>query len=189
MTELEQALITELNNQNIQGNTWAMIYAQCKEESANFTETSENFHYTDPERLLLVFHPHVRDREDAVDLINKGEQAIANRVYANREGNGDEASGDGWRYRGGGLIQLTFKDNYAFYSLKCDIDILTEPELIRQPNVAARVAIEYFKQTTGLMHYAAQGNVLQCTRLINGGTNGLAERTKQYNLALINAPK
>src|SRR5215469_2396136 len=97
-------------------------------ESAGFTRLEENLHYRDPARLVALFRA-VKDTADAAALIAQGPQAIANRVYANRLGNGDEASGDGWRYRGSGYKQLTGRGNYRSIGSMIGMDLEGQPEL------------------------------------------------------------
>src|SRR5262245_127870 len=101
-------------------------------ETAGFTVLEENLNYRDPVRLDMVFSA-VRGTEDAKALIAKGPQAIANRVYANRLGNGDEASGDGWRYRGSGYKQLTGRANFRAIGTIVNIDLEGGPEIAREP--------------------------------------------------------
>jgi putative chitinase len=109
-------------------------------------------------------------------------QQIANRVYANRHGNGNEASGDGWRFRGRGLIQYTFRSNYREYSKWCGYNVEKQPELLAQPKGAARSACHYY-QAHGCNELADGGGTDAVFRAIrkkvNGGTNGL-EAVKLY---------
>ena len=113
-------------------------------------------------------------------------QQIANRVYANRYGNGNEASGDGWRYRGRGLIQYTFRDNYKEYAKWCGYDVEKQPELLAQPKGAVRSACHYY-QSRGCNELADGGGTDEVFRAIrkkvNGGTNGLAAVKLYYQRA------
>ena len=123
--------------------TLAHFLGQVMVETAGFTAMVENMNYRSPERLDMIFKA-VRGVADARALIAQGPEAIANRVYANRYGNGDEASGDGWRFRGSGYKQLTFRDNYRRIGLIVGIDLVARPELARRPIEAARVAFAFW---------------------------------------------
>jgi putative chitinase len=131
----------------------AHFLGQVFVESAGFTVMEENLNYRNPERLDAVFSA-VKGVDDAKALIAKGPQAIANRVYANRLGNGDEASGDGWRYRGSGIIQLTVRETVS----------------------ATQVAFAYW-DATGCSPLADAGDLEGITRNVNGpAMQGLADR-------------
>jgi putative chitinase len=110
-------------------------------------------------------------------------QMIANRVYANRMGNGDEASGDGWRYRGRGLIQLTGKDNYTFFAGSLDIPVEEAAEYLATFEGAAQSACFFWEQNK-LNRFADVNDVKGLTRAINGGFIGLEDRIKHTNHAL-----
>ena len=144
-------------------------------ESGGFTVMEENLNYKNPERLDALFSA-VKGTDDAKALIAKGPQAIANRVYANRLGNGDEASGDGWRYRGSGFMQLTGRDNYKRFGNIVKMDLVNHPELVREPLSAARVAFAYWN-VTGCSPLADAGDLEGITQKVNGqAKQGLAER-------------
>jgi putative chitinase len=135
----------------------------------------ENLNYRDPVRLDAIFSA-VRGTDDALALIRCGPEAIANRVYAGRLGNGDEASGDGWRYRGSGYKQLTGRSNYREIGAIVNLDLEGNPELAREPKTAARVAFAFWdaRQCSRL---ADVGDVEGVTEKINGPAKlGLAER-------------
>jgi putative chitinase len=129
-----------------------------------------------------VFRKYFPDDEIAAQYARQPEK-IANRVYANRMGNGDEASGDGWKYRGRGLIQLTGKDNYTAFSLQANNEAIIKPDLVAQPELAAESA-GWFWVTNGLNNLADTGDVKAVTRRINGGFNGLDDRQKKYDLLM-----
>jgi putative chitinase len=107
-------------------------------------------------------------------------EKIANRAYADRMGNGNEASGDGWKYRGRGLIQLTGADNYAAFSLDADNEALSDPDSVAEPELAA-LSAGWFWSANGLNALADAKDVVGMTRRINGGTNGLDDRQMRYS--------
>jgi len=144
-------------------------------ETGGFANMEENLNYKDPARLDGIFSA-VHGSEDARDLIRSGPEAIANRVYANRIGNGDEASGDGWRYRGSGYKQLTGRSNYREIGGIVNLDLEGNPELAREPRTAASVAFAFWdaRQCSPL---ADRGDVEGVTEKINGPAKlGLQER-------------
>ena len=144
-------------------------------ETGGFAIMVENLNYKDPARLDGIFSA-VRGTEDARALIRRGPEAIANRVYANRIGNGDEASGDGWRYRGSGYKQLTGRSNYREIGGIVNLDLEGNPELAREPKTAASVAFAFWdaRQCSPL---ADVGDVDGVTAKINGPAKlGLSER-------------
>ncbi len=136
-------------------------------ETGGFTQLRESFHYTDPKHLAAVFPSEIHGFADAEALIAKGQEAIANRVYAGRFGNGDEASGDGWRYRGGGAIELTFRANYRSTGVLAGINLEANPELIEDIPTACRVAAIWW-QRRGCNAPADQGDTGAVRRLVNG---------------------
>ena len=154
--------------------------AQLSHESGGFTRFEENLNYKTPSRLDSMFSA-VRGSADAAALIAKGPQAIGNRVYANRNGNGNEASGDGFRYRGMGAIQLTGRENYAKASARSGIDLVANPEQILQPSVGAKVAADYWA-ACDLNDEADNDQITKITLAINGSAlQGLAERKTELN--------
>ncbi len=155
----------------------AGFLSQCGHESGGFRYTVENFNYS-AARLLMVF-PHYFNADSAKNYEYKPEK-IANRVYANRMGNEDEASGDGWQYRGRGLIQLTGKDSYAAFSMAADNNSLVDPDLLEQPELAAMSAGWYWS-TRKINSLADAQDVLGMTKRVNGGTNGLDDRQIRYS--------
>jgi len=162
----------------------AHFFGQCAHESGNFKVFSENLNYS-ADGLTKIFKKYFPSLAAAQGYARKPEK-IANKVYANRMGNGPEASGDGWKFRGRGPIQLTGKDNYTAFaqSIKRP-DILTNPDI-----VATELAFEsalWFFNKNGLFAIADKGVtdavIGQITRRVNGGTHGLDDRikkTKQY---------
>lgn len=144
-------------------------------ETAGLKSMEENLRYRDPARLDAVFSA-VRGVDDAQALIAAGPEAIANRVYANRLGNGDEASGDGWAYRGSGYKQLTGHDNYADIGEAIGVDLEGDPDQARDPVTAAKVAFAFWDKR-GCSQFADAGDIDEITRLVNGPAKlGLNER-------------
>lgn len=162
--------------------------AQLAHESAGFVQLEENLNYS-AEGLARVWPKRFKDPtgqpNELARKLHRKPELIANHVYANRMGNGDEASGDGWRYRGRGFIQLTGKDNYraASRDIYWTTRLLDEPDAVLKPDVAAMTAA-WFWSTNGLNELADRGDVIQVTKRINGGTVGLEHREKLTNLAL-----
>lgn len=113
----------------------------------------------------------------------KQPQRIANKIYANRMGNGDEASGDGWKYRGRGLIQLTGKTNYTWFAASLEISPEEAAEYTQTFEGAAQSAC-WFWETNKLNNEADKGDIKTMTRKINGGFIGLDDRIKHYQHAL-----
>ena len=159
----------------------AMFLAQVAHESANFRATVENFNYSS-ERLQKVFVKYFSTESIAADYAGHPER-IANLVYANRMGNGDEASGDGWRFRGRGLIQLTGRTNYALYSLQNANNALIEPESVGRIELASDSA-GWFWSTNRLNQLSDTGDIRAVTRRVNGGFNGLDDRQVKYERLL-----
>jgi putative chitinase len=159
----------------------AAFLAQCAHESGGFVFLKENLNYKAPS-LRKVFSKYFQDDATAIAYANKPEK-IANRVYANRMGNGDESSGDGWRYCGRGLIQLTGKDNYTFFAASLDIPVEEASEYLQTFEGAVQSACFFWEQNS-LNKWADSGDILTLTKRINGGTIGLEDRIKHYEHAL-----
>jgi putative chitinase len=159
----------------------AAFLAQCAHESGGFVFLKENLNYK-AASLRRVFPKYFPDDAIAAQYAGKGEM-IANRVYANRMGNGDEASGDGWRYCGRGLIQLTGKNNYTFFAGSLDIPVEEASEYLQTFEGAVQSACFFWEQNK-LNQWADKGDILTLTKRINGGTIGLEDRVKHYNHAL-----
>lgn len=151
----------------------AMFIAQYGHETQGYTRLSENLNYS-ANGLVNVFRKYFPTLSLAKQYERKP-QAIANKVYANRMGNGSEASGDGWKYRGRGLPHLTGKDNYGKFQLWLGKTVEPE-ELSTDLNLAIKAGVWYWL-ANGL---ANLGSVEKVTVRINGGTNGLEERCKLY---------
>lgn len=146
-----------------------MFFAQLDHESG-LKPISENLNYS-ADGLLKTFGKYF-NKETAKEYARQP-QKIANRVYANRMGNGSESSGDGWKFRGRGFIQLTGKNNY----IACGY--AHEPDKLLNEADAMIVALWFWNQNN-LNKFADSGDVKGCTRIINGGLNGLADRERLY---------
>lgn len=157
----------------------AAFIAQLAHESQGFSRFSENLNYR-AERLFDVFGKYFT--EDEAQEFARQPEKIANRVYANRLGNGDEDSGDGWRYRGRGFIQLTGKDNYREAGRFLHLDMVSQPELAEGLEAAARTAAWYWTSRE-LNSFADRGQFDTITKRINGGLNGLNDRRAYYRKA------
>jgi len=158
----------------------AAFIAQCAHESGEFTMIKENLNYR-WESLRRTFPKYFPTEELARQYAQKPE-AIANKVYANRMGNGDEASGDGYRYSGRGLIQLTGKDNYFWFAESIGISPEEASEYMATFEGASQSAC-WFWETNNLNQWADNDDILTLTKRINGGTIGLEDRIKHYEHA------
>ena len=157
----------------------ASFMAQCAHESGGFLFLKENLNYR-PESLVKIFGKYFDlPTAQAYCARPNKQEAIANRVYANRMGNGDEASGDGWRFAGKGLIQLTGRTNYTWFAASLGISVEEASEYLQTFEGAAQSAC-WFWETNNLNQYADSGDILTMTKKINGGTIGLADRQKHY---------
>jgi putative chitinase len=146
--------------------------AQLLHESGNLLRTIENLNYGAP-GLLSTFRKYFTV-EQATQYARKPEK-IAARVYANRMENGDEATGDGWKYRGRGYIQLTGKSNYKALTESLNVDFVANPDLVATPQYAALSAGWYWN-SRGINKLADADDILKVTKAINGGTIGLEDR-------------
>lgn len=162
----------------------AAFIAQCAHESGNFTALKENLNYRAEtlRRLFPKYFPNDEIARDYASRPNK-QEAIANRIYASRMGNGPEASGDGYRYRGRGLIQLTGKENYSWFAASLEISVEEASEYLETFEGAAQSAC-WFWETNKLNQWADKGDIVTLTKRINGGTIGLDDRIKHYKHAL-----
>ena len=160
----------------------AHFFAQTAHESGNFKAFSENLNYG-ASGLLGIFKKYFLTESLAKQYERKPEK-IANKVYASRMGNGDEASGDGFKFRGRGALQLTGKSNYQAFS-----DYLKKPEIMTNPDlVATEFSFEsaiFFFDKNKLWDICDKGvtkeTILSLTKRINGGTHGLADREEKTN--------
>lgn len=156
--------------------------SQCAHESGNFTALRENLNYSS-DGLLKIFPKYFKDKATADAYARKPEK-IANRVYASRMGNGDEASGDGFNFRGRGYIQLTGKDNYKQFGAFVGEDLLANSDLVASKYPLTSAA--FFFNKNGLWAICDKGDsvdvVTQVTKRVNGGTHGLQDRIQKFNL-------
>jgi putative chitinase len=169
----------------------AAFLAQVAHESGGFSRVVENLNYS-AQRLLQIFPRRFTDLEQAARY-ERQPAMIANHVYAGRLGNGGEASGDGWHFRGRGLIQVTGRDNYRACSIALfgDERLLATPELLEQPHFACESA-GWFWQSRQLNQLADQDRFDDITRKINGGQHGCHDRhewLRRATAALAVAPR
>ena len=163
-------------------NRVAGFIAQCAHESNNFRITEENLNYS-AKGLNAVFPKYfVRAGRNAQDYHRQPEK-IANVVYANRMDNGDTASGDGWRFRGRGVIQLTGRHNYTKFGESLSISAEQAIKYLKTKKGALESAC-WFWDTNNLNKWADKQDVVGMTKRINGGTIGLEDRKKHYKHAL-----
>lgn len=163
---------------------------QLAHESGSFRRLDENLNYS-AEALARTWPARYADRSGGPNAtaqrIARDPVAIANLTYANRLGNGDAASGDGWRYRGRGLIQLTGRSNYQACSEAIGLDLINYPNRLESPRVAALSAAWFWHrhQLNPLADRPASiASITRLTRAINGGTNGLTDRIAKTRIAL-----
>jgi len=159
----------------------ASFIGQCGHECANFKVLEENLNYR-AETLMKLW----KSRFPTIEIANeyaRNPKKIANKVYASRMGNRDESSGDGYRFRGRGCIQLTGHANYFHAGQACGEDFVMNPDLVATPKYAAMTA-GWFWNTHKLNQYADRQDFTLMTKKINGGTIGLDDRIKHINHAL-----
>jgi len=172
--------ITTINEQ-------ATFLAQVAHESARLSRLEENLNYS-ADGLASNWPARYRDKATGKPnqlalLLHRRPQAIANNCYANRMGNGDVASGDGWKYRGRGPIQITGRSNYERCGKDIGVPLLSNPDLLLEPRAGALSAAWFWSQA-GLDKYDDDQDMVAETKIINGGTNGLAERQALFKVAL-----
>jgi len=159
----------------------AAFVAQVAHESGGFTATKENLKYK-AASLMKTFHKYFPSMSLAMEYERQPEK-IANRVYANRMGNGDEASGDGWMFHGRGLIQLTGRDNYTRFA-KSIGKTVEDTAAYMETAAGATASAGWFWYVNKLNAYCDSDNFVMLTRRINGGTIGIEDRKRLYLLAL-----
>jgi putative chitinase len=182
----------------------AAFLSQCAHESGGFTMLEENLNYRavtmaavwptrfavrvpdpkDPKKLIAQKGPDGRNIPNAFALaIERKPEMIANAVYGGRMGNGPIESGEGWKFRGRGLKQLTGKDNYLRCGRALQLDLVDTPDLLITPSPAARSAA-WFWHANGCNAFADRGDIEGLTRRINGGLIGIDDRRKRYNACI-----
>jgi putative chitinase len=180
IAEWYQALINNLEDFEINSvNRVAAFLSQTGHESNNYTVLSENLNYS-ADALVKLFSKHFTAAE--APSFARQPQKIANRLYCNRMGNGSEVSGDGWSFRGRGILQLTGKANYQLYSTKIynDDTLISNPDLLANDKDTSIKAACYFWQDHGLNNLADVSDTTAITKKINGGTIGLPDRLARF---------
>ncbi len=158
----------------------AAFIGQCGHECANFKILEENLYYR-ADTLIRIWPKRFPSLEFAKQY-ERNPKKIANSVYANRMGNRDEASGDGYRFRGRGCLQTTGSANYFHAGKALGVDLIMEPDLLSTPKYAA-LAAGYFWDTHKLNQFADSRDYTTMTKKINGGTIGLQDRIKHIEHA------
>jgi putative chitinase len=186
LVPLQQAMDESEINTRPRG---AAFLAQVIHESDALKVLSENLNYSTAARLCAIWPTRFPSEQAALPYVKQPE-LLANFVYASRMGNGDVHSGDGWRFRGRGLIQLTGRGNYVRCATALRLDLVGAPDLLQQPPAAARSAAWFWK-SSGLNELAdprpnanATEDFARITKIINGGTHGLAERQALWQRCL-----
>lgn len=188
-----QEIIQNVQKAGIQtDNQLAMFIAQCAHESADFQKFQENLNYSSDglRKTFPKYFPGTTSekygyiKNKAGVIVQKADQAgIANIVYANRMGNGPAASGDGWKYRGRGVVQLTGKDNYTrFQKWLGDPEILSNPDKILSSAKLIVLTGVFFWDVNKLQEIS---DFVLLTKRVNGGTIGLEDRTREYKELLV----
>ncbi len=165
----------------------AHLLSQCAHESANFTKTEENLNYS-KERLLVVF-PHYFNDLDIAAQYEHNPEKLGNYIYANRMGNGPPCTGDGYRYRGRGYLQLTGVTNYrSFNRFIKNNNVVNSPELVS--TLYPLVSSAWFFNCSSIWPLCDKGgtdeDIKAVTKRVNGGVNGLAERSKLFKTIFSN---
>lgn len=177
--ELKKVAATDLSNQKRR----AAFIAQCAHESGYFKTFTENLNYS-AEALMKVFPSRFLNIQIAESVARQPEK-IANQVYANRMGNGAPDTGDGWKYRGRGLIQLTGKNNYAGFTKDMGIDVVKDPDYLTTVAGAVDSAYWFWTKNPKISICADNDDIAGMTKIINGGHHGLQNRIDLYNKVLI----
>lgn len=160
----------------------AMFMAQMDHESAGFRASEESFKYRSAEQVMAKSASARKQGKPAIEAAMKqGPEALAELMYGGRMGNTEK--GDAHKYRGRGAIQLTGKNNYTAASKDLGIDLVNDPDLAADPEVAAKVATWFWKKNN-IGEAARRGDVAAVTKRINGGTNGLDDRQRKYQAQL-----
>jgi putative chitinase len=159
----------------------AAFLSQIGHESASLSRIEENLNYS--AHGLMQTWPGRFPTMQSAQPYDRNPQKIANKVYANRMSNGDVESGDGWKFRGRGLKQLTGKSNYQLLTKAFGVDFVSEPELLLHP-VWASLSACWFWETNGCHSFADKGDIIGLTKRINGGLIGIEDRQIRFKQAL-----
>ena len=159
----------------------ASFVALCAHETMGFTRFEENLNYS-VDAIKRVFPKYFRTVDPAEYARNP--EKLANRVYASRMGNGDEDSGDGWKYRGRGLIHITGRANYAFATTATGKPLLDNPDLMNEDVETMVLGAMTYWNANSLSKFADSDDIKGQTKRINGGYNGLEERSQLYRIIL-----
>lgn len=179
MADIDSFISPELQQSNgLSEHNLAMFLAQCDHETQGFTQLVENLNYTTDARLIAIF-PNYFNKYNVANYVGDP-QAIANKVYANRMGNGIDDSGDGWRFRGAGYLMITGRENYTAFSKHWGYNgILTADIVCKNKLWCLHTALFMWKLLS-----LANCDITTCTRRLNGGLHGLTERTDRLNYYL-----
>jgi len=159
----------------------AAFIAQCAHESGGFTAIKENLNYS-AKGLMGTFKKYFPN-EDIANQYQRQPERIANRVYANRMSNGDESSGDGYRFCGRGLIQLTGRDNYTKFANDLGMSVEDTVAYLETSN-GATASAGWFWDNNKLNQYCDNGDFVTLTKRINGGTIGIEDRKAKFDIAM-----
>lgn len=170
---------TDLSNQKRR----AAFISQCAHESGHFKILTENLNYS-AEGLMKTFPSRFLNVQIAEGFARNPEK-IANQVYSNRMGNGAPETGDGWKYRGRGIIQLTGKNNYAGFTKDMGIDVISNPDYLTTVAGAVESAYWFWTKNPKINAAADKEDVAAVTKIINGGSHGLQNRIDLYNRVLV----
>lgn len=178
-TSIKDIIVKVAIDNDLKGPELAQFLAQCAHESANFRQMEENLNYS--RQALRKTFPSLFPNDQIAAQYEGKPQLIANYVYANRLGNGDFKSGDGWRYRGRGFIHLTGKYNYQKAGEALGINLVDNPDLAADPEIAADIALWYWKIRVKPKVSGKYSDTRQVTRQINPGMQGLQKRQQEFN--------
>jgi putative chitinase len=161
----------------------ASFIAQCGHESGGWRVFSENLNYS-AKALDAIFGKYFKRAARDSEPYHRQPEKIANVVYANRMDNGDTESGDGWKYRGRGPIQLTGKANYSAFASDMDVDVVDNPDSVSEDKEIALMSAIWYWNKNKLNRYADSGDIKTMTKRINGGYIGLEDRIHHWKEAL-----
>lgn len=175
--ENEKILLNELESQGIVGKEKAVMMAQLHHESGGFRQMDERFNYS-PKRLRQISR-RARGLSDA-QIKSMSEDQIAEVMYGGRKDLGNTEAGDGFKFRGRGFTQLTGRANYERIGKRLNVDLINNPDLAADPEIAAKIAVEYHKDNRQLSQASRSGDVRAARIAMNGGVNGLADVQQLY---------